>query len=108
MYGSFWMRIAMPGRLHEAALRECANVAMVRYRSRLQPVFSIWHSCLLDDVRQAVMSHGMAGFRQFLDGREYCILDWPEADENPFLNINDPAALHRARQRASLHKEKHA
>ncbi|MGD8346608.1 MAG: molybdenum cofactor guanylyltransferase MobA [Lysobacterales bacterium] len=94
-------------RLYDAAARAQDTVAVVRYGSRLQPVFSIWHASLLDDVRQAVMQRGMAGFRQFLSERDHCILDWPEADENPFFNVNDSAALQQARRRASMHEEKH-
>jgi molybdopterin-guanine dinucleotide biosynthesis protein A len=95
-------------RLHDAADRAQATVAVVRYGSRLQPVFSMWHVSLLEVVRKSVMEHGMAGFRQFLDGRDYCTLDWPEAGENPFFNVNDSAALQRARRRASRQKENHA
>ena len=95
-------------RLYQAACRAQAAVAVVRYGSRLQPVFSIWHGSLLEAVRRSVMERGMAGFRQFLGGCDYCIVDWPEAAENPFFNVNDSAALHRARRRASMHEEKHA
>jgi len=95
-------------RLYQAVGRAQATVAVVRYGSRLQPVFSIWHVSLLEVVRKSVMERGMAGFRQFLGERDYCILEWPEAGANPFFNVNDSAALQRARRRAGMHEEKHA
>ena len=52
-----------------------------------------------DRIREAVSNQQMAGFMQFLRVQEHAILDWPEQAQNPFFNINDPAALEQAQQR---------
>lgn len=73
-------------------------VVIVRYGEMVQPAFSLWGTRLVPRLRAVVTAQGMAGFRQFLRVQEHAILDWPEEPQNPFFNINDRAALERARQ----------
>lgn len=74
---------------------------MVRYEEELQPTFSLWHRCLLPDVRSAVLGHGLAGFKQMLGRVELAVLDWAAEEISPFFNVNTPEDLAEAQK---LHK----
>jgi molybdopterin-guanine dinucleotide biosynthesis protein A len=63
-------------------------------------VFSIWHVSMRPALEDAVKVEGMGGFREFLGSRTHGVLDWPEADGNPFFNINDRRALREAERLA--------
>lgn len=84
--------------LWERAESERTGIAIASYMSSLQPTFSLWHRDVLEDLESAVTRGRMAGFRQFLRGRRYSVLEWPVSAVNPFFNINDPAALEEARK----------
>ena len=108
--GSEWLLLApcdapflphdLASRLHGVAASECLPVAVARDDSGLQPAFSLWHRDVLANIDRAVRS-GMAGFRQFLEGNPHAAVDWPEVDPAPFFNINDHAALERAKTMAT-------
>jgi molybdopterin-guanine dinucleotide biosynthesis protein A len=87
-------------RLREHAQREGCDVVLVRQGGQLQPVFSIWHVSMRPALEDAVKVEGMGGFREFLGSRTHGVLDWPEADGNPFFNINDRRALREAERLA--------
>lgn len=80
------------------ALEKDEEACVVRYRTELQPTFSVWHKSLLPALESAVMEQGMGGFKQFLRWKPMAVLDWEESAISPFFNINDPAALARAQQ----------
>lgn len=83
-------------RLQACAGQDTADIAVVRYASRLQPTFSLWNTSVLPEIERAVFKDGMAGFMQFLARKHHAVLDWPSTGANPFFNINDPAALAQA------------
>lgn len=87
--------------LHDRAESEGSMIAVASYRSNLQPTFSLWHRDVLEDLESAVKNDRMAGFKQFLRGRKYSVLEWPASAVNPFFNINDPSALEDARKMTS-------
>lgn len=87
--------------LRRKAELDNTQLAIVRYASRLQPAFSLWRRDLLDELERAVNEERMAGFKQFLSGRSYSVLDWPVSQVNPFFNINDRPALEEARRMMS-------
>lgn len=88
-------------KLCDLAETESTSVAVASYMSNLQPTFSAWHRDVLEDLESAVNRDRMAGFKQFLRGRRYSVLDWPISAVNPFFNINDPSALEDARKMTS-------
>lgn len=77
---------------------EQTKVAVVRYGSELQPTFSLWNVGLCGDLNRAVSKDRMAGFKQYLRGTTFSVLDWPSSPLNPFFNINDASALEYARK----------
>lgn len=93
-------------RLLGCAIAAARPGALVRSRGRLQPTFSLWRADLLPQLDHAVTVDGMTGFHEFLDTVPLATLHWPDAEADdtrpgdgpwPFFNINDAAALERAR-----------
>jgi len=87
--------------LLQKAESEHTEVAVASYDSELQPTFSLWHQDMRSALQQAVNKDRMAGFKQFLRGRSYSVVDWPVSSINPFFNINEPSALEVARKMVS-------
>lgn len=86
-------------RLHGHAVAEKTHIAVAKDDSGLQPAFSLWRTGLGPSVQRAVSEQGMAGFRQFLRGQRYAVVEWPAVRGNPFFNINDREALALAQLR---------
>jgi molybdopterin-guanine dinucleotide biosynthesis protein A len=83
-------------RLSRAAVAGDSGIAMARYGDRLQPAFSLWHASQLEGLERAVEEQGKVGFFEFLRGRRVDIMEWLPRPLDPFLNVNDRAALERA------------
>jgi molybdopterin-guanine dinucleotide biosynthesis protein A len=82
-----------------AAVREPGRpVAVARYAGVAQPVFSLWHTGILPQLREAVWDRGRGGLMQMLDELPHVAVDWPEQNPPPFFNINTPEQLLAARQ----------
>ena len=91
----------LPRNLGECLQRQLESsglaASVVSYQGELQPTFSLWRRCLVPGLRTAVIEHGLGGFKQFLDRVDVAVLEWPVAEVSPFLNINTPEDLARAR-----------
>lgn len=92
-------------RLLDCARTQQAPGALVRLDGEAQPTFSLWHTDLLPVLAGAVVQQGMAGFKQFLAIAPLAALDWPEAKDRAFFNINDSAALDEARRILAQERE---
>jgi molybdopterin-guanine dinucleotide biosynthesis protein A len=79
--------------LKTAALNSGRQGCVVSCDGAIQPTFSIWNRSLLSTLEQAVLTKGMAGFKQFLDYSPQGLLDWERSDISPFFNINDSTSL---------------
>ena len=84
-------------RLMQEALNSGLPGCVVRYEGELQPTFSLWHKNLLPQLRTAVMTEGLGGFKQFLERVTICLLDWDSVEVSPFFNVNTPEDLERVR-----------
>lgn len=88
-------------RLYRHAAASHSDGAVVHQAGQIHPVFSLWHSSLLQKLEQAVVIEKMAGFKQFLRVSPLAGYEWPEQEIapgiSPFFNINDQAALDQAR-----------
>ena len=89
----------LASRLLKRAVEEDRPGAVVRFRGELQPTFSVWHVSQASQLERAVLEQNMAGFKQYLEGDPLAVLDWPDQGDDPFFNINDPAALEESRRR---------
>lgn len=85
-------------RLSRAAVAGGSGVAVARYGYRLQPAFSLWNKSLLPELEKATGEKRQAGFFEFLRARRVEIMEWLPAAVDPFFNINDRAALEKARR----------
>lgn len=80
------------------------NIAMDRnlelvipaYKGIPQASLSLWHSNLLEPLRQSVVDQGAEGFKQFYPHTLYELVEWPQADYDPFLNVNHQVDLSEA------------
>ena len=88
-------------RLYRRAAASHSDGAVVHQAGQIHPVFSLWHSSLLQKLEQAVVSDNMAGFKQFLRVSPLSGYEWPEREaapgRSPFFSINDQLALAQAR-----------
>jgi molybdopterin-guanine dinucleotide biosynthesis protein A len=98
--------------LLESATNQGKPGSVVRYRGRLQPVFSLWNGSLLPSIYQAVSEQGIRGFKQYPGLSELALVDWPEpglqtdsiensghdekSNPNPFFNVNRREDLEQA------------
>ena len=94
-----FLPLDLAGRLRSRAESCSAAIVTVSRQGQLHPVFSLWHRDELSSLGDAVHGQRMAGFRAFLDGRPYAVLEWDDGDEDPFFNVNDRNALERAESR---------
>jgi molybdopterin-guanine dinucleotide biosynthesis protein A len=83
-------------KLKRQAVKMQAQGCVVRYRSEVQPTFSLWNRRLLPVLKSAVLEQGMGGFKQFLRVHDLAVLNWKGSDISPFFNINDPVSLAEA------------
>lgn len=91
-----FLPVDLAERLAAAALEARVEAAVASYRQHWQPTFSLWHSSLLPDLR-AVVQQGRSGLKEYLESRRVATLEWPEAEPEPFFNINDAADLAAAK-----------
>lgn len=81
-------------RLHQAACRDGSLIATARSNGREHPVFSIWHTSLLDSLHTALTTDGIRKIIKWRDQHHATIVDFALADNSdPFVNINTPEDL---------------
>lgn len=101
-----WLLIApcdtpfIPTDLGDKFLRQCTQdecqLGIARSNGRNHPSLSLWHSSLLPSLKEAVLNHAKAGFKQFYPDSNHCFVEWQTDDFDPFLNINYPEDLEAA------------
>jgi len=82
--------------LMNAATERNLELVIPAYKGIPQASLSLWHRNLLEPLRKSVVDHGAEGFKQFYPHTLYELLEWPQADHNPFLNINHQGDLSEA------------
>ena len=62
----------------------------IEYQKQLQPPFSLWHKSLIEKLEDAVMHKQWGGLKAFINSLEHKvnIIEYPEQDNDPFININ--------------------
>jgi molybdenum cofactor guanylyltransferase len=104
--GHEWLLIApcdtpfIPGdlatRLMNNAHTKSLELVIPSYKGIPQPSLSLWHRNLLQPLMQAVVDQGAEGFKQFYPHTHYELVEWPQADYDPFLNVNHQSDLSEA------------
>ncbi|KAA5605092.1 molybdenum cofactor guanylyltransferase MobA [Roseospira marina] len=84
-------------RLRAAREVEGATIAMATSGGRVHPVVALWPVALAADLRRAVSQEGLRAVHAWTARYPVAVVDWPVAPVDPFLNINTPEELTRAR-----------
>ncbi len=84
--------------LLSTAHSEQSLAACISYQHALQPTFSIWHKSLLPSIKDAVHNKKWGGLKIFFQhlGESGSVVEYPEQEKNPFLNINNKDELAQA------------
>jgi len=73
--------------LHKCITEHC-TLAIARAGGWNHPSLSIWNRSLLPSLKEAVLSHSKAGFKQFYPEINHCFAEWNVEAYDPFFNIN--------------------
>ncbi len=95
----------LAAQLTRAAATECATTALVSWQGEWQPTFSLWHTDVLPELREAVLHQGQKGLKEFLRTQSPSIVAWREQQPSPFFNINHPEDLAAAAALLDPHSE---
>ncbi len=74
------------------------DVLMVRHGRRREHTLAVWSVKLAADLRRALLEEGLRRVEDFAKRYDFAELVWP-AGAAPFLNVNTPADLERAKAR---------
>lgn len=68
-----------------------AEIACIRYKGKMQPTFSLWRRSTAAKAIESLKTQG--SFKSLFSVCKTVFVDWPEAEPNPFFNINTPNDL---------------
>lgn len=91
-----FLPLDLAGRLAGAGDGTNLQLAVARYAGHLQPTFSLWPVGLAAEVAHALQD-GQGGLMRLLRQLPCVPVDWPQAQPDPFFNVNAPADLDQAR-----------
>jgi molybdopterin-guanine dinucleotide biosynthesis protein A len=85
--------------LHAARRRMGAGVPLACARSGewRHPVIGLWPLALRADLRKALVDEGLRKIEVWTARHGIAIADWPDQPVDPFLNVNTPEDVERAR-----------
>lgn len=82
-------------RLAAAVAAEDAEIGMAVSGGRSHPVFALWPVRLADELRRAVVDHGLRKVEAFADRHKVARVEWPQLPYDPFFNANTPEDVAR-------------
>lgn len=82
--------------LMKIAMERNLELVIPSYKGIPQASLSLWHGNLLEPLRQSVVDQGAEGFKQFYPHTLYELVEWPQVDYDPFININHQEDLSEA------------
>lgn len=83
-------------KLLDIARENSLEMVVPSYKGIPQASLSLWHRNLLQPLMRAVLDRGAEGFKQFYPHTLYELVEWPQADYDPFLNVNHQSDLSEA------------
>jgi len=89
-------------RLHEARLRENAELAVAASDGRTHPVIGLWKVSLRRDLRRALVEEDMRKIDRWTARYPLATVEWPTEPVDPFFNANTVEDLSEAERLAKL------
>jgi len=89
-------------RLHEARLREHAELAVAASGERTHPVIGLWKVALRDDLRHALVEEDMRKIDRWTARYSLATVEWPTEPFDPFFNANTVDDLSEAQTLAKI------
>jgi len=83
-------------RLLESAVTDNARIAVAKYGGYTQPVFTLWHVDLAEDLRTALVDQGLRKVMAWVHQHPHVLVEFPDQDLDPFFNINTSGDLAKA------------
>lgn len=90
------------GRLHEARLRENAELAVAASDGRAHPVIGLWKVALRDDLRRALVDEDMRKIDRWTARYPLATVTWAAEPVDPFFNANTVEDLSEAERLAKV------
>jgi molybdopterin-guanine dinucleotide biosynthesis protein A len=91
-----FLPIELGSGLLDAAQKSQVELVIPVYKGIPQASLSLWHVSLLEPLKRSVVEQGTEGFRQFYPHTLHELLEWPQAEYDPFININHQGDLTEA------------
>lgn len=89
-------------RLHEARLREDAELAVAASGGRSHPVIGLWKVTLRGELRHALVEEDLRKIDRWTARYRLATVDWPTEPVDPFFNANTVEDLSEAESLAKL------
>lgn len=90
------------GRLHEARLRDDAELAVAASGGRSHPVIGLWKVALRGELRHALVEEDLRKIDRWTARYRLATVDWPVEPVDPFFNANTVEDLSEAELLAKL------
>lgn len=90
------------GRLHEARLRDDAELAVAASGGRSHPVIGLWQVKLRGELRHALVEEDLRKIDRWTARYRLATVDWPVEPVDPFFNANTVEDLSEAELLAKL------
>lgn len=90
------------GRLHEARLRDDAELAVAASGGRSHPVIGLWKVTLRGELRHALVDEDLRKIDRWTARYRLATVDWPAEPVDPFFNANTVEDLSEAERLAKL------
>ena len=89
-------------RLHQALVREDAQLAVAASSGQLHPVIALWRVDLREELRHALVREDIRGVERWTARYRRAIVTWPIEPLDPFFNANTMDDIAEAERLAAL------
>jgi molybdopterin-guanine dinucleotide biosynthesis protein A len=91
-------------KLLAAAVQSNKTVAVATSKSRVHPVFSLWHTSVSSKISAQLITGEAPRLQDWMKAQEALEVEFPADAYDPFFNINTPQDLYAAEPMAALVK----
>ncbi|MFO1387687.1 molybdenum cofactor guanylyltransferase MobA [Cellvibrio sp.] len=84
------------GRLLEQAEINSCDLVVATHNSEIQPLFALWNISLLYRLEEHLLNGGNPKMQTWMASQNTSYVEFGNAEQNPFFNINTPSDLSEA------------